>query len=141
MKKLFLFLSLLAFAVPSEAQTLRKCLTIDSQTNQTASTNGSIVEFTAQNYRAVSFIATTNNDSGSSPTLDLTVQTCRTTTTSSCKNLVTFTQATTGSSVEVADMNRDTVNWFKYFRGVGTIGGTSSPQYDYTIELCFDVVK
>lgn len=141
MKKLLLLVLFILAGQRAEAQTLRNCLMVDTQTNQTASTNGTIVEFKAQNYRAVSFIATVNNDAGTLPTLDLKVQTCRTTATSSCKDLVTFNQFTTGSSFQVADMNRSTTNWFKYFRGVGTIGGSASPQFDYTVELCFDVTQ
>ena len=141
LKRVLFILPLLLFAVTSEAQTLRYCQTLLTSSNRTTDETGAIAEFKPQNYRAVSFIATASNDSGTTPTLDLTVQTCRSTTTSTCMDFVNFSQCTTTpcytDGVQVADLNRDTVNFFKYFRVVSDLGGTS-PQYDYTVEMCHD---
>ncbi len=125
----------------AEAQTLRTCTTLDTRTAQTASVNGPIVKYNPSNYKAVSFVATATNAAGTLPTLDLVVQSCRTAT-ASCKNLVTFSQCTTTpcwtDGFQVADMNRDTVNWFNYFRVVSTIGGSASPTYTYEVQICID---
>lgn len=142
MKRLLnLLLVLLVLVADAQAGTLRRCKELESKTNQASSANGSVIEFEPVNYQALSLVATANNVSGSSPTLDLKVQSCRTTAASSCRDLQSFDQCTTGScwtvGSQVVDMNQATVNWFKYMRVVATLGG-SSPVYTYTVEVCHD---
>lgn len=142
MKILGFLLATLLLASQALAHPLKYCVTLDSRTNQTSSVTGNIVEFKPQNIRALSLISTSNYDSGTTSTLDLKVQTCRTAAGGGCIDFASFTQCTTtacggGDGVEVIDANMDTVNFFKYLRVVSTLAGTS-PQYDYTVEACFD---
>lgn len=145
--KRFLLLLLLAatsLANLAEAQTLRTCTTLDTRTNQTSSVTGAIVKYNPSNYKAVSFVATASNSAGTLPTLDLVVQSCRTST-GTCKDLVTFSQCTTSpcwtDGFQVADMNRVTTNWFNYFRVESTIGGSASPTYTYQVQICVDTTS
>lgn len=139
MKKLLLAFVLL-LSTEAHAQALRHCTTLLSSTNRTTDETGSIIQFQPQNVKALSAIATASNDSGTTPTLDLKIQSCRTKT-GTCVDWVSFSQCTTGScygdGIEIVDINRDTVNWFPYFRVVSDLAGTS-PQYDYTVELCVE---
>lgn len=132
-------LVLLTACAPAYAGTLRYCTTIETQ-SIVGSTTGSIVEFTPVNYSALSAVLTWTNTAGSSPTLDVKIQSCRTKATSSCQDWPTssqiFAQKTTSNGVEVADVNLTTVNSWRYFRAVSTVGGTSTPKYTYTVELC-----
>lgn len=127
-----------------EAQTLRYCQTLTDVTNGNASANGTVVALTAQNIKALSGVATATPVSGTTPTMDLKIQTCYDSTTTKCKDFITFDQCTTSAcwtnGIQTADVNRDTVNWFKYFRAVSTLGGTS-PVYTYKVQLCFDGTK
>lgn len=141
---LFIFLGVF-FSSTVDAQTLRNCRTIETGTNVTATQTGTITNQGEPGvYKAMTAIATLNNDSGTAPTADLVLQSCRTTG-GTCKDLIAFDQFTTnavgfdgaGALSQRIDVNRATVNWFKYFRVVSTLGGTS-PQYDWTVELCYD---
>lgn len=141
MKRIFLALGLLFLSCqPAFAGTLRNCTAIDTQSTAVGSTTGSIVEFLPQNYSALSAVLTWTNTAGSSPTLDMKLQTCRTKATTSCQDWPSstqlFAQKTTSSGVEVDDINLAAVNNWKYFRAVSTVGGTSTPKYTYTVELC-----
>jgi len=146
MKQILLSLMLLiALPCVATAQTLRTCTTLDTRTNQTSSVTGPIVQYAPSNYKAVSFVATASNSAGTLPTLDLVVESCRTSS-GTCKPLVVFTQCTTTpcwtDGFIVADMNRATTNWFRYFRVASTIaGGGGTPTYSYNVEICIDTTS
>lgn len=125
---------------PAQAETLRNCLTLMNQTGQTASTNGTLIAFPAYNQKGMAAVLTATNTAGSSPTLDVVVQNCRTGTyaSASCKDWYTFVQCTTGTCFRPVDVNKDNVNWFGYFRAATTIGGTSTPTYTVKVELCYN---
>lgn len=143
MKRLLsILLAFLLFASDAHAGTLRRCLTLDAKTSQASSANGAIVEFAPVAFDSLSIIGTAANVSGTNPTMDLKVQSCRDSVdTTTCRDWQSFTQCTTGScwtvGSQVIDINRETVNWFKYFRVVSTLGGTS-PVYNYAVEMCHD---
>lgn len=142
MKRIFFLMLALSFlTAPAYAGTLRYCTTIETQAI-VGSTTGSIVEFTPQNYKSLSAVLTWANTAGTNPTLDVKIQSCRTKTTTSCQDWPSstqlFAQKTSSSGVEVEDINLTTVNNWKYFRAVSTVGGTSTPKYTYTIELCVE---
>lgn len=143
MKRIVLLALLLLLSSSVQAQTLRNCTIIDDKTTSGSAT-GAIVEFKPQNYRARSAVITWANTAGTTPTLDVELQSCRTTQTSSCQDWPTssqiFTQKTgsLGTGVQVVDINAATVNNWKYFRAVSVVGGTASPLYTYRVELCVD---
>jgi hypothetical protein len=136
MKKALLLLALL-IATPCQAETLRKCTTLMDASAQTASTNGSVVEFLPFKVESMSAILTALNNSGTTPTLDAKIQSCRTTDPASCYDWYTFTGCTTGAcKPSPVDVNRNNTNWFRFFRVVTTLGGTS-PNYNVKVELCY----
>lgn len=108
-------------------------------TNQAASTTGAITEFVTRNVSAMSLVATASNVSGTTPTLGIAIDSCRTKT-GSCKSWATFTQCATGScwtdGFQPVDLDSTIVNWFKFFRVRTTLGGTS-PVYNVKVELCY----
>lgn len=140
MKKL-LFLALLGITSFAQADPLRNCLTLMDATNQATSTTGAITAFVTQKTTAMTLVATAANVSGTSPTLDIAIDSCKTASTL-CKPWQTFTQCTTGScwtsGMQPIDLNNTTVNWFPYFRARTTLAGTS-PVYNVKIELCYAV--
>jgi len=142
MKRIFTsLLLLLLFFTNVEAQTLRNCFTLDEKTDRTTTSTGSVIEAPFGRIKSFSIVATADADSGTNPTLDIKIQSCRTSSSSSCRDFYTFDQCTTGSCWTTGDrrvdVNRDTINWFKYFRSVSTIGGTL-PVYDLVVEICYE---
>lgn len=137
MKKILLF-ALLFLATTAQAETLRKCATLMNASAQTASTNGSVVEFLPFKVESMSAILTATNNSGTTPTLQAKIQSCRTTDPASCYDWYAFTTTCTTGSCKPApvDVNRDNTNWFRFFRVVTTLGGTS-PNYNVQVELCY----
>lgn len=137
MKKLIA--SILLVASVAQAETLDTCVTLTDLTNQTSTVSGSVTILPAMPKRLTLF-ATADNNSGTSPTMDLKVQTCKTSSSSSCVDLASFDQCTTGScwtdTFQGIDLASDSYNWFRYFRTVTTLGGTS-PNYDVKVELCY----
>jgi hypothetical protein len=139
MRKLLLILSALLFTPFAEAEVLRHCLTVMDATAQTTSTNGSIVEFKSYDSEALSIVLNATNTAGSTPTLNSKIQSCRTKEASSCYDWYTFSECTTGTCRPVPiDIDKTSVNWFRYFRVVTTIAGTSTPTYDVKVELCYN---
>ena len=138
MKK-FLSLALLAFSTLAQAEPLQNCLTLMDATSQNTSTTGTIREFVTRNVSSMSIVATANNASGTTPTLDIAIDSCRTAS-GTCKQWNTITQCTTGScwtdGFLPIDINNVQVNWFKFFRVRTTLGGTS-PVYNVKVELCY----
>lgn len=138
MKKILL-LSLLLISTVAQADPLRNCLTLMDASSQNASTTASIVEFVTQKTTALTIVATANNVSGTSPTLDIAIDSCRTAS-GSCKQWATISRCTTGScwtdGFQPIDVDNTIVNWFKFFRAKTTLGGTS-PVYNVKVELCY----
>ena len=138
MKKL-LILSLIALSSVVQAEPLQNCLTLMDATNQNSSTTGTITEFVTRNVSSMSIVATANNVSGTTPTLDIAIDSCRLKS-GTCKSWNTVTQCTTGScwtdGFLPIDINNVQVNWFKFFRVRTTLGGTS-PVYNVKVELCY----
>jgi hypothetical protein len=138
-----LLLSIFLLSIPVEAQVLNKCLEVYKAAGVTTSGNSSIVPFPpldSEAKKATTFtgVIVATNNSGTTPTLDVTLQSCKDTTTASCLNTpITFTQCTTGTCREYIDLSTDLVNVFPQFRAVRTLGGTS-PNYDITVELCYN---
>lgn len=125
------------------ADVLTRTMTLISATNRTTTVTGTISSLAAvTDYRGVGGIAcraVASNDSGTSPTLDIVVQTCKDETAASCDTICTFTQCTTGSCWSDSSATIDlgtTVNVYPYVRAVATLGGTS-PQYDILVELVY----
>lgn len=138
--KLFFF-ALLFAPLTSSAEVLDGCLTLMSEAGQDSSTDGTIYKFKGYDLKSLSVIATAANTAGNSPTLDVVLQSCRTTAAASCSTRKTFDQCTTGDCWTDGDQSYDfdinSEHLFPYVRAVTTIGGTSTPTYDVTVELCF----
>jgi hypothetical protein len=138
MKKILL-LALLGLSTFAKAEPLQNCLVLMNGTGQNASTTGSIIPFVARNISAMSVVTTANNVSGTTPTLDIIIDSCRTSA-GTCKSWFVQSQCTTGScwvdGFDVDDLNSTNVNWFQFFRVRTTLGGTS-PVYNVRVELCY----
>lgn len=138
--KLFFF-ALLFAPLTSRAEVLDGCITLMDASAQAASTDGTIYPFKGYNLRSLSAIATAANLTGSTPTLNIVLQSCRTTDAASCSTRKTFDECTTGSCWTDGDQSYDfdinSEHIFPYVRAVTTITGTSSPTYDVSVELCF----
>lgn len=138
MKKL-IAACLMLVALEAKAETLNNCFTLSDITDRTTSLSDTVAILPNLPKR-ITLFATADNDSGTTPTLDLKVQTCKTSSSSSCTDLASFDQCTTGScwsdTFQGIDLSADSYNWFRYFRTVATIGGTT-PVYDYKVEICY----
>lgn len=142
--------SLLTFICASvslvHADVVSNCVTLLNNAALTASSNETvynIAEFNREALKAQAFtaIATASNNSGTSPTLDLKIQTCETATTTTCADTpMVFSQCTTGSCYstgsERIDINQTSVNVFPFFRVVSTLAGTS-PNYNVVVKICY----
>lgn len=122
------------------ADVVGKCVTLASDSAIAATATGSIYNI-PQSAKAITAVAVASNTSGTTPTLDVKVQSCRTETTSTCADAFTFDQCTTGScyggdTIQYIDLNQSSSNVFPYFRAVATLAGTS-PVYDYSVMLCY----
>lgn len=125
---------------------MHQCMDLMSASDQSSSTTGTIVCLPDSNPKALdsryfTAMAEADNDSGTTPTLDITVQTCRTTSTSTCHDTpAVFDQCTTGNcwtdGTQNIDLDADTVNVLPCFRVVTTLAGTS-PVYDVVVRLCW----
>lgn len=140
MRIIAILLVLLATRV--EAAILTDCITLINNATITATGNGSIVPLSAieniHNIKNVSAILTATNNSGTTPTLEMKIQTCESDVVGTCRDIGTglsFTTCTTGSCSEAIDFNSSTVNFFSHFRASYTLGGTS-PNYTVTLRLC-----
>lgn len=133
---------LFLLALPAHADVLESCVTLMDATAQTSSTDGSIIDFRGHNLTGLSVIATAANTAGSTPTLDVTLESCRTTDTSTCSTRKTFDQCTTGSCWTDGDQSFDfdvnSEHIYPYLRAVTVIGGTSTPTYNVKVEVCFN---
>jgi hypothetical protein len=131
------------------ADVVSNCVTLLDSADLTASANGTIYNLADFNREflkaeALTGIAVATNDSGTTPTLDLKIQTCETATSSSvtCGDTpIVFDQCTTGScyggdTVQRIDINKASVNAFPFFRVVSTLTGTN-PNYDVEVKICY----
>jgi hypothetical protein len=138
MKKILFFIALLTSS--AQAAVLRECITLTSGATVTATSNGSIVSLNSLERRPLYFtgIVSITNNSGTTPTLDVTIQTCKDETSASCVDTpAVFTQCTTGSCSQRIDLNMTNVNVYSAFRSKFTAAGTS-PNYTVTVELCHE---
>lgn len=122
----------------AQSETLDHCVTLLEDATHDTSETGSIVRLPVFNPQSISGVSTVSNSSGSTPTLDVTIQSCRTST-GPCSDRMTFTQCTTGDCNTVGFETFDLApsqNWYKYFRAVTVLGGTS-PVYDAKVEVCY----
>lgn len=122
------------------ADVVGKCITLASDSAIAATATGTIYDIPSS-ATAVTAVATASNTSGTTPTLDLKVQSCRTKTAATCADAFTFDQCTTGScfggdTIQYIDLNQASSNIFPYLRAVATLGGTS-PVYDYSVMVCY----
>lgn len=135
---LILAICLLVSAVPAASETLDRCFTLLDDDTHSASTTGSIVEMRAYDPKQLAGVLTGTNSSGSTPTMDVVIQSCRTLF-GPCNNRMVFTQCTTGacntSGLETYDLSPGD-NWFRFWRAKTTLGGTS-PVYDVKVEVCY----
>lgn len=141
MKKRFL---ITAFVVAFSSATIAHAIVgrafeLATATNATAGTTADSVTIAGnpnQDARGILLRLEANNDSGSTPTLDVTVQ--HSPDCSTWKDLASFTQVTTETSnVEDIHLTEATTVVFACLRAVITMGG-SSPQYDYTVTAYVD---
>lgn len=135
MKKLIALLPILLFSGVAQAQVAHKCETLASGTNIIASENSTaanLLSTTASNFIG---LADVDNDSGSTPTFDAIIQ--HSEDGSTWYDYITFTQVTTGTgNTEAVAVNSATGQMLQWVRVSVTLGG-GSPQYDYTIKLCY----
>lgn len=129
-----------------QADMLTRCFDLYNNATLNASINSTVTELPSldnSKYNSVAFtaISESSNVSGTSPTLDVTIQTCETSSTATCADTpLVFSQCTTGSCYttgsERIDLNKNTVNVFSNFRAKIVLGGTS-PVYNVRIRLCY----
>lgn len=138
--KYIVFALLLASTV--QADILNKCLVVHS--GATTTTGFSTIkplpplDPKAKDARAFTGVLVAENTGGTNPTLDVTIQSCKDMTEASCVNTpITFTQCTTGTCRQYIDLNKSMVNLFPFFRTSHTVGGTSSPSYNVSAEICY----
>lgn len=148
LKRIFLALALMLFAATAaRAEVMTKCVTLMDATSQTASTTGTVYALPdgdkdAINAKAFTAIAEATNNSGTTPTLDIKIQTCESKTTSTCHDSpAVFDRCTTGSchggdAWQAIDFSKDSVNVFPFFRAVTTLAGTS-PNYNVKVRICY----
>lgn len=141
MKKFLIFIFLLV-PFTANAGVLTKCITLVDGATLTATGSGSIIDLEdlgrVEDIENMTGILSVTNNSGTTPTLDMTVQTCETGQTASCVNTaIVFTQCTTGTCSERIDLNSTNNNTFAAFRASYTLAGTS-PNYTVTLKLCHD---
>jgi hypothetical protein len=125
----------------AEAGFLEKCDTIYDVDAVTATASSSVYEIDIRDRglpfnKPVTAVLVATVNSGTTPTLDTVLQSCETTTTSTCSDIVTFTQCTTGTCRELINLNQSNVNIWPRLRAVNTLGGTS-PNIDIQVRLCY----
>ena len=139
MKLLFSILLLLIAEQNASAEALTHCVTLYSGTIS-STTTAPIVSLGGYAAKAMTVTAVAVNNSGTSPTLDVKLQTCRTSSTSSCSDVpnAAFSQCTTncwgGDNTANIDIQYNT---FQRFRPILTLGGTT-PNYTVEVSLCYE---
>ena len=106
---------------------------------RTASANGTGFDLEGSNGaegEAIIILASDAASAGSSPTLDVKLQESSDNSTFTDISGATFTQVTDAAqALEKISINTNDVK--RYLRAVGTIGGTSSPAFTYSVALVY----
>ena len=105
---------------------------------RTASANGTGFDLEGSNGaegEAIIILASDAASAGSSPTLDVKLQESSDNSTFTDISGATFTQVTDAQALEKITINTNDVK--RYLRAVGTIGGTSSPAFTYSVALVY----
>ena len=106
---------------------------------RTASANGTGFDLEGSNGaegEAIVVLASDAASAGSSPTLDVKLQESSDNSTFTDISGATFTQVTDAAqALEKITINTNDVK--RYLRAVGTIGGTSSPAFTYSVALVY----
>ena len=107
--------------------------------SRTASANGTGFDLEGSNGaegEAIIILASDAASAGSSPTLDVKLQESSDDSTYTDISGATFTQVTDAAqALEKISINTNDVE--RYLRAVGTIGGTSSPAFTYSVALVY----
>lgn len=119
-----------------------RSLVLMDASGQTTTTTGTIFTFDSTAKPApdsgLACRLTTDNNSGTSPTLNAKIQTCRTPLAADCEDLCVFTERTTETSGgQTIWLDKSAYGAFSYFRGISTLAGTN-PNYDVKIELVYE---
>lgn len=140
MKYIFAIILFLALCGQARAETATSSLSLMTVTAGSESATGDVKFASSTRDVAIQSFAcraTATPVSGTLPTLDLKIQTCRTTDPTSCVDLCNFTQCTTGtcftSGTEVL-FNLYPQPVYPFFRAVASFGGTT-PVYSYQVFL------
>lgn len=134
-RRIAVFLSLLllvtGFAIPNASAGLVAGIAyrLMSATSQTADTNGTPYIIDTPASSAIARLVWTNN-SGSTPTLDVTIQ--HSPDCSAWSTLESFLQKTTGNGTEDIHINRMTTTMYPCLRAVTDLEG-SSPNYNVAV--------
>jgi hypothetical protein len=137
---------LLSLIQPARADVLTKCVTLMSAEGATTSVDGAITPLLDLDpnknlAKAFTGVATGVNNSGTTPTMDIKIQTCEQNDSDTCADTpIVFDQCTTsdcyGGDGQRIDVNKESVNVFPYFRAIRALGGTD-PDYDVTVKICY----
>lgn len=106
--------------------------------SRTASANGTGFDLEGSNGaegEAIIILASDAASAGSSPTLDVKLQESDDNSTFTDISGATFTQVTSSQALEKISINTNDVG--RYLRAVGTIGGTSSPAFTYSVAVVY----
>jgi len=107
--------------------------------SRTASANGTGFDLEGSNGaegEAIMILASDAASAGTSPTLDVKLQESSDNSTYTDISGATFTQVTDAAqALEKISINTNDVE--RYLRAVGTIGGTSSPAFTYSVALVY----
>ena len=105
---------------------------------RTASANGTGFDLEGSNGaegEAIVILASDAASAGTDPTLDVKLQESSDNSTFTDISGATFTQVTDAQALEKITINTNDVK--RYLRAVGTIGGTSSPAFTYSVALVY----
>lgn len=112
--------------------------TAGASTVQTASTTGAFISV-PNGYKNTAIRVIADNNSGTSPTLDVTLQDCWEASANSCETLATLPQCTAAPGLcytngEYNFQYGDSRKIKPYVRAITTLGGTT-PNFDVKVEL------
>ena len=132
-------LFILSFIQVANAAVLNECVVLESGATITATSNSAISNLAPGRLKQLrNFTGTLSatNNSGTTPTMAVVIQTCESQDTATCYDTaIAFTSCTTGSCSERIDLAENTNNVFSHFRVKHTLGGTS-PNYTVTVRIC-----
>lgn len=106
--------------------------------SRTASADGTGFDLEGSNGaegEAIIILASDAASAGTNPTLDVKLQESSDNSTFTDISGATFTQVTDSQALEKISINTNDVK--RYLRAVGTIGGTSSPAFTYSVALVY----